>query len=345
MRSRSRFAEPGTETILKQRIDTPSVSAALAGEGGQRVGADYRGVEVLSVFQPSGFAGTTYALIAEMDAAEISAPVGQLRNAMLLVGVVAVAVLGALGWWFSTSITRPLARLNRVMDDVSKGDLDNDVPLTGRADEIGAMAQSLDVFKTNALERREIISQQEAEAARKTAEAERVRAATARFQRAVGQILDALASSSTELEATASTLSATATETSHQTDNVASASEQASANTQEVASEIERMRGSVRFAVPAMEQVAQIVREMNEISGIVASTTTEQAAATEQITRNVQPAAQGAQEVAGNVQGLREGTQSSSAGAEQVLTSAGSLAQQATELRTAVDAYVRDVAA
>jgi uncharacterized membrane protein len=31
---------------------------------------------------------------------------------MLLVGVVAVAVLGALGWWFSTSITRPLARLN-----------------------------------------------------------------------------------------------------------------------------------------------------------------------------------------------------------------------------------------
>jgi methyl-accepting chemotaxis protein len=450
MRSRSRFAEPDTETILKQRIDTPSVSAALAGESGQRIGADYRGVEVLSVFQPFDFAGTTYALIAEMDTAEIFAPVGQLRNVMLLVGVVAVAVLGALGWWFSMSITRPLARLNRVMEDVSKGNLDNDVPLTDRADEIGAMAQSLDVFKTNALERREMMRQQEAEAARKTAEAERVRAATTRFQREVGQILDVLASSSTELEATASTLSATATETSHQTDNVASASEQASANTQtvaasteelaasihdvsaqvekaagiaeradqeargamtkveevqtgadavtrviqlisdiaeqtnllalnatieaarageagkgfavvanevktlatqtaratqEVSTEIERMRGSVRLAVPAMEQVAEIVRQMNEISGVVASTTTEQAAATEEITRNVQQAAQGAQEVAGNVQGLREGAQSSSAGAEQVLASAGSLAQQANELRTAVDAYVRDVAA
>ena len=115
--------------------------------------------------------------------------------------------------------------------------------------------------------------------------------------------------------------------------------------TQEVSTEIDRMRGSVHEAVPAMEQVAEIVREMNEISGIVASTATQQAAATEEITRNVQQAAQGAQEVAGNVQGLREGAQASSAGSEQVLSSAGALAQQASELRTAVNAYVREVAA
>jgi methyl-accepting chemotaxis protein len=336
------------------------------------------------------------------------------------------------------------------MDDVSKGNLDAAIPLRDRRDEIGAMAQSLDVFKTNALERREMMAQQENEAARKTAEAERVQQATVRFQDEVGQILDVLASSSTELEATAGTLSATATETSQQTDSVAAASEQASANTQTVASsteelaasihdvssqiektagiadradeqaraamakvqevqagadavtrvvqlisdiaeqtnllalnatieaarageagkgfavvagevknlakqtaratqevtaEIDRMRGSVSEAVPSMEAVARIVGEVNEIAGVVASTATEQAAATEEITRNVQQAAQGAQEVAGNVQGLREGAQSSSAGAEQVLSSAGSLARQADELRTAVDAYVRDVAA
>jgi methyl-accepting chemotaxis protein len=450
MRSNSRFAEDGQETILERRVDTPSVSAALAGESGQRVGDDYRGVEVLSVFQPFEFAGTPYALIAEMDTSEIFAPVAALRNVMALVGIVAVLTLGALGWWFSTSITRPLARLNRAMDDVSKGNLDAAIPLRDCRDEIGAMAQALDVFKTNALERREMMAQQENEAARKTAEAERVQQATVRFQDEVGQILDVLASSSTELEATAGTLSAAATETSQQTDSVAAASEQASANTQTVASsteelaasihdvssqiektagiadradeqaraamakvqevqagadavtrvvqlisdiaeqtnllalnatieaarageagkgfavvagevknlakqtaratqevtaEIDRMRGSVGEAVPSMEAVARIVGEVNEIAGVVASTATEQAAATEEITRNVQQAAQGAQEVAGNVQGLREGAQSSSAGAEQVLSSAGSLARQADELRTAVDAYVRDVAA
>jgi methyl-accepting chemotaxis protein len=450
MRSGSRFAEDGQETILERRVDTPSVTAALAGESGQRVGDDYRGVEVLSVFQPFEFAGTPYALIAEMDTSEIFAPVAALRNVMALVGIAAVLALGALGWWFSTSITCPLARLNRAMDDVSKGNLDAAIPLTVRRDEIGAMAQSLDVFKTNALERREMMAQQESEAARKTAEAERVQQATVRFQDEVGQILDVLASSSTELEATAGTLSATATETSQQTDSVAAASEQASANTQtvaasteelaasihevsgqiektagiadradeqaraamakvqevragadavtrvvqlisdiaeqtnllalnatieaarageagkgfavvagevknlanqtaratqEVTAEIDRMRGSVREAVPSMEAVTRIVGEVNEIAGVVASTATEQAAATEEITRNVQQAAQGAQEVAGNVQGLREGAQSSLAGAEQVLSSAGSLARQADELRSAVDAYVRDVAA
>ena len=50
-----------------------------------------------------------------------------------------------------------------------------------------AMAQSLDVFKTNALERRGRMSRQEAEAARKTAEADRVRAATGEITRNVQQ--------------------------------------------------------------------------------------------------------------------------------------------------------------
>jgi methyl-accepting chemotaxis protein len=363
-------------------------------------------------------------------------------------GGIALGVLAA--WLIGGKIASGVRGITEAMTRLAEGARDVEVPGLGRSDEIGFMAQALDVFKTNAGKQLAMAEQQQAEAERKAEEAERVQQATQRFRGDVDQILDTLSSSSTELEATASTLSATATETSHQTDNVATASEQASANTQtvaasteelaasihevssqvekaagiaeradqqargamtkveevkagadavtrviqlisdiaeqtnllalnatieaarageagkgfavvagevknlaqqtaratdEVSAEIERMRGSVQEAVPAMEQVAGIVREMNEISGVVASTATQQAAATEEITRNVQQAAQGAQEVAGNVQGLREGAQASSAGSEQVLSSAGALAQQASELRTAVDAYVREVAA
>jgi methyl-accepting chemotaxis protein len=376
------------------------------------------------------------------------------KQTMQLV-MVAVAVVGlALGalaaWLIGGKISQGVRRITDAMTRLAEGERDTQVPGRGRADEIGEMAEALEVFKTNAQKQVEMAEQQQAESDRKAQEAERVREATARFQTNVDQILNTLSSSSTELEATASTLSATATETSHQTDNVATASEQASANTQtvaasteelatsihevssqvektagiaeradeqargamgkveevqsgadavtrviqlisdiaeqtnllalnatieaarageagkgfavvanevknlanqtakatdEVSNEIERMRGSVQEAVPAMQQVAEIVREMNEISGVVASTATEQAAATEEITRNVQQASQGAQEVAGNVAGLREGAQASSAGSEQVLSAASSLAQQASELRTAVDSYVREVAA
>ncbi|MBK1667320.1 hypothetical protein CKO28_04665 [Rhodovibrio sodomensis] len=369
---------------------------------------------------------------------------------MLLVALGGIALATVAAWLIGGRIAAGVRGITDAMSALAQGTGDTEVPGRGRADEIGEMADALEVFKNNSQKQLEMAQQQQADAERKAAEAERVSKATERFRADVDQILNTLGSSATELEATASTLSATATETSHQTNNVASASEQASANTQtvaasteelaasihevsaqvektagiaeradeqargamakveevqagadavtrviqlisdiaeqtnllalnatieaarageagkgfavvanevknlatqtaratqEVSGDIERMRGSVRQAVPAMEQVAGIVREMNEISGVVASTATEQAAATEEITRNVQQAAQGAQEVAGNVQGLREGAQASSAGSEQVLSAASSLAQQANELRTAVDAYVREVAA
>jgi methyl-accepting chemotaxis protein len=57
--------------------------------------------------------------------------------------------------------------------------------------------------------------------------------------------------------------------------------------TQEVTAEIDGMRRTVREAVPSMEVIARIVREVNENAGVVASTATEQAAVTEEITRNV----------------------------------------------------------
>ena len=74
----------------------------------------------------------------------------------------------------SRTITRPLARLQDAMKHLAAGRLDIDIAGQDRRDEIGHMAQAVQVFKTEALRARSL--EQDAAGARQTAEQERMRA-------------------------------------------------------------------------------------------------------------------------------------------------------------------------
>jgi len=80
MRSDSRFNEEST--VLKQVVDTPTVARALAGEQGMAYVQDYRGVEVMSVYMPMALADTQWAVMAEIDRAEIEEGAARERPAL-----------------------------------------------------------------------------------------------------------------------------------------------------------------------------------------------------------------------------------------------------------------------
>ena len=69
MRSQSRFSSGST--LLKTKVDTPSVKQGLAGFSGAHLIPNYRGVRVLSVFSPLDFGGPPWVLLAEIDEAEV----------------------------------------------------------------------------------------------------------------------------------------------------------------------------------------------------------------------------------------------------------------------------------
>ncbi len=69
MRSDSRFTDQST--VLTQVVDTPTVNKALQGERGMAYVDDYRGVEVMSVYLPVDLGPERWALMAEIDRAEI----------------------------------------------------------------------------------------------------------------------------------------------------------------------------------------------------------------------------------------------------------------------------------
>jgi len=64
--------------------------------------------------------------------------------------VLGIVVLGLLG--LALGVVRPLVRMTDAMRRIARDDLTTEVPFADRQDEIGAMAQALTVFKTNAIE-------------------------------------------------------------------------------------------------------------------------------------------------------------------------------------------------
>ncbi|MBK5959913.1 chemotaxis protein [Rhodoplanes elegans] len=199
------------------------------------------------------------------------------RTSFAIAGVIIVITL-AIAFLLARSITRPLRQMSAAMDDLARGALDVAVPGLGRHDEIGAMAESVAVFKTNAIERVRLEAEQKEAEGRAAAQqkAGMVRLAD-QFEQAVGGIVTAVSSAATELEATATTLTRTADTTQTMSATVSAASEEASTNVQAVAAAANQMSASIveigrqvqassRIAAAAVTQAAKTDARVGELS-------------------------------------------------------------------------------
>ncbi|MHC5652843.1 methyl-accepting chemotaxis protein [Stappia sp. ICDLI1TA098] len=247
LRSESRFRKEGDPTtILARKSDTSSVNAALAGESGVAVSTDYRGADVLASYTPLTFVGTKWALLAEIDLAEVEAPINRMAWQFLVIGGLVVFVMALAGFFFARTISRPIGRMSGVMRSIAGGNLELQVPDTGRADEIGEMAGAVQVFKDNAIEVKRLEAEQAAAEARAAEQARAARHKLANdFENAVGGIVGTVASAATEMLAAAQTLSSAASDTSERSTVVASAAEEASSNVQAVSGAAEELTSSI----------------------------------------------------------------------------------------------------
>nr|WP_264046782.1 CHASE3 domain-containing protein [Methylobacterium sp. FF17] len=155
-----------------------------------------------------------------------------------------VSVLGLV--LLHLGIARPIRAMTAMMARLAAGDVTLPVPGAGRRDEVGAMAAAVGVFKDNLIRTAELEVQ--GERARASIEVQRqaaMRELADGFERAVGDIVTAVAASATELQTTAQVMSTTATETSSQSTHVAAAAEEAATNVTMVASAAEELGSSV----------------------------------------------------------------------------------------------------
>ena len=159
MRSNSRFqadiknktvADLGT-TIGVFEVKTISIQNVINGSitKGEGIIEDYRGVDVVSVYDTVNvFDTTSWAIVAEIDKAEAMEPADSLRNSIVIVSVILLvfAIVIAI-LLLNYSLVHPLSELERRAKDLAhgEGDLTQRLSLVGN-DEITVVSRYINDF-------------------------------------------------------------------------------------------------------------------------------------------------------------------------------------------------------
>ena len=194
----------------------------------------------------------------------------------LLVGGLVLGGLAAL--FTARSIVPPLRAMTTSMTRLAGSDLSVDIPGSSRKDEIGDMADAMQVFKDNMIEAGRLREERAASEARADEQRRMEMNRLANdFDSAVGEVIKTVSSASTELEAAARSLTRTADSTQELSATAAAASEETSANVGSVAAATEQLSQSVneisrqvqeasRIAADAVQQAGQTDAHMTRLS-------------------------------------------------------------------------------
>src|SRR6185503_7652956 len=186
MRSDSSFTDG--DDYLKTPFDSPVLDAAFSGTTAQGTFSTYRNMPMITTAVPIDYLGQHWALVSVMALSEALAPINDIRNSMLLIGIGLLIVIAGLGFLFSRSVTKPMGRLTRTMEALSNGELDAEVKDTRRKDELGAMARAVEVFKQNAIKVGELTEGERAASNQRRIDRS---AMMQQLQVAFGQVVDA----------------------------------------------------------------------------------------------------------------------------------------------------------
>jgi methyl-accepting chemotaxis protein len=252
---------PDISEVKSELLKDKSILSVLGDAPRFDILDDLQGRKVYAAAVPFGYLGKNYALVVVQDAAEVLAPLASLRNWTLLISAVCALGAGLLGVWVSARLSNRIDNLAKVMEALAKGDTAIEVPSQPTNDEITQIADTVAVFRENALERERLETEQNANQKEREEQAFRVSSLIDGFRGEVEQMLDTVVENNNQMQAAAEGLNGIADETSGEATNASAASEQASANVQTVASASEELSASIQEIGRQVDSTTEIIRQ------------------------------------------------------------------------------------
>jgi methyl-accepting chemotaxis protein len=391
-RSDSRFVkELGVKsTIINPdlKVDTAAVRSALdEGKSGTAEAADYRGVPSLVSWRPitihrdtSGRGDLRWALVSEIDTAEVFQPVSRLLKLGLTVfGLTSAAVLGV-----STLIARRLTREATRQAALVGGIVDNTHALASSSEELTSVSQQMSAAAEETTAQANLVSaaaeqvsgntrtvsgsidnlvasiheiarnaQDAASTARKAVDmasaTSGTMAALGRSSQEIGAVIKVITSiaEQTNLLALNATIEAArAGEAGKGFAVVASEVKELARDTakatEEIGSRIESMQGDTQRAVAAISEIGKVIEQIDSLQTKIAAAVEEQSVTTGEISRNISEATTGTSEIAENIVQVAQAAQSTAEGASNTQVSSQELSRMAQALQRLVEEYKRN---
>jgi methyl-accepting chemotaxis protein len=158
-------------------------------------------------------------------------------------------------------IVAPVQAMTAIVSRIARGEFDLDVAYRGRTDEIGAMAQAVEVLRGHSADAKRLGEAAEAETRAKLDAAARLAAVTKEFEQRAGRMVATLGEAAGELRETAEGMHGTASETHALTERVAAAADVAARSVGAVAAAVEELSASGREIGTRVEQSAHATRQ------------------------------------------------------------------------------------
>ncbi len=109
--------------------------------------------------------------------------------------------------------------------------------------------------------------------------------------------------------------------------------------TEDIAKRIESIQQDTDQAVSAIDEITEVIKRIDDISGTIASAVEEQTATTSEIERNIHEASNRTVDINENISGVAQAAEDTSVGASQTSDASGALAQMVSDLKDIVGAY------
>ncbi len=137
MRSHSRFFPHRAPHEIEVR--TLATKNAFANQTTDHILDDYRGIPVLSAYQPLHIPGLNWVIVSEIDMQEAMQPVFQMRTILFIIGIGVCFVIALLTWVVSVPLSKRIGELRQVVLQLSRGRWPTEPLITDSQDEIGQM--------------------------------------------------------------------------------------------------------------------------------------------------------------------------------------------------------------
>ncbi|SOC16296.1 methyl-accepting chemotaxis protein [Thalassospira xiamenensis] len=220
-------------------------------------------------FKPWGWVVTTGVYIDDVDGIFWQTAINDIA-----VAIVMLIIIGMTGLAIDRSTTRPLRMITEALNKLAQGDTSVTTDETDRRDEIGALARSLDVFRSNREQAEKLEREQKDTHKTQIARAEKVEKLIKSFETEVEGNLSTVHSALEQLRATATGMASQSDATTGRAANVAAATEQAAANVDTVAAAAEQLAASIDEITSQVSRSSDIAQsgatEADEASTIFA---------------------------------------------------------------------------